>query len=69
MFLSLFQGLFYCVCVLFEHHGVYIAPAVFQGSADRVLIYLTLYISECLKKLQKVRVCVSAFGSDCVSPF
>lgn len=25
-----------------------------QGSADRVLIYLTLYISECLKKLQRV---------------
>ena len=25
-----------------------------QGPADRVLIYLTLYISECLKKLQKV---------------
>lgn len=24
-----------------------------KGSADRVLIYLTLYISECLKKLQK----------------
>ena len=29
-------------------------PTLFQGSADRVLIYLTLYISECLKKLQKV---------------
>ena len=27
-----------------------------QGAADRVLIYLTLYISECLKKLQKVCV-------------
>ena len=24
-----------------------------KGAADRVLIYLTLYISECLKKLQK----------------
>ena len=27
-----------------------------QGDADRVLIYLTLYISECLKKLQKVAI-------------
>lgn len=27
---------------------------IFQSQADRVLIYLTLYISECLKKLQRV---------------
>lgn len=26
----------------------------FQNEADRTLIYVTLYISECLKKLQKV---------------
>lgn len=25
----------------------------FQSEADRVLIYITLYITECLKKLQK----------------
>jgi len=25
-----------------------------QSEADRTLIYLTLYITECLKKLQKV---------------
>lgn len=25
-----------------------------QNEADRTLIYITLYISECLKKLQKV---------------
>lgn len=29
---------------------------IFQSPADRVLIYLTLYISECLKKLQKVKL-------------
>lgn len=28
---------------------------VLQNEADRTLIYVTLYISECLKKLQKVR--------------
>lgn len=27
---------------------------MFQNEADRTLIYVTLYISECLKKLQKV---------------
>ena len=27
-----------------------------KGDADRVLIYLTLYISECLKKLQRVHI-------------
>lgn len=26
---------------------------IFQSDSDRVLIYLTLYISECLKRLQK----------------
>lgn len=26
---------------------------LFQSDADRVLIYLTLYVSECLKRLQK----------------
>lgn len=26
----------------------------FQNEADRTLIYVTLYISECLKRLQKV---------------
>lgn len=30
------------------------ACVVFQNEADRTLIYVTLYISECLKKLQKV---------------
>lgn len=29
---------------------------VFQNEADRTLIYVTLYISECLKKLQKVKL-------------
>ena len=38
-----------------------------QGPADRVLIYLTLYISECLKKLQ--RVSVSIFKSRPVTVF
>lgn len=28
---------------------------VFQSEADRTLIYITLYITECLKKLQKVQ--------------
>lgn len=28
---------------------------ILQNEADRTLIYITLYISECLKKLQKVR--------------
>lgn len=32
----------YCICLCF------------QNEADRTLIYVTLYISECLKKLQKV---------------
>ena len=27
---------------------------IFQSPADRTLIYCTLYITECLKKLQKV---------------
>ena len=31
----------------------------FQSEADRTLIYITLYISECLKKLQKVSWCIS----------
>lgn len=26
---------------------------MFQSEADRVLIYITLYITECLKRLQK----------------
>ena len=26
---------------------------IFQSEADRVLIYITLYITECLKRLQK----------------
>lgn len=26
---------------------------IFQSEADRVVIYITLYITECLKKLQK----------------
>lgn len=38
----------------------YFKPNIFfreyeiKGPADRTLIYLTLYISECLRKLQKV---------------
>lgn len=32
------------------------ACLVFQNEADRTLIYVTLYISECLKKLQKVKL-------------
>lgn len=38
----------------------YFKPNIFfrefeiKGSADRTLIYLTLYVSECLRKLQKV---------------
>lgn len=32
------------------------ACGVFQNEADRTLIYVTLYISECLKKLQKVEL-------------
>lgn len=39
---------------------LYFKPNIFfrefeiRGPADRTLIYLTLYISECLRKLQKV---------------
>lgn len=54
-----------CVCssivgILFGLHHICVASYIsllnltLQGAADRVLIYLTLYISECLKKLQKV---------------
>ena len=32
----------------------------FQGEADRTLIYITLYITECLKKLQKVIILIIA---------
>ena len=38
----------------------YFKPNIFfreyeiKGAADRTLIYLTFYISECLRKLQKV---------------
>ena len=45
-------------------------PSNLQGAADRVLIYLTLYISECLKKLQKVcvvpRMHQVAKGARCI---
>lgn len=40
----------------------YFKPNIFfrqfeiKGSADRTLIYLFLYITECLKKLQKVSI-------------
>ncbi|TKC50236.1 hypothetical protein EI555_000729, partial [Monodon monoceros] len=30
-----------------------------KNEADRTLIYITLYISECLKKLQKVLKCIA----------
>lgn len=34
---------------------------LFQSPADRVLIYLTLYISECLKKLQRVNKVITLY--------
>ena len=37
--------------------------ACIQGEADRTLIYITLYITECLKKLQRVIVKYVIHGS------
>lgn len=44
------QLLFILCCVLFS---ILIVLLCTQSEADRVLIYITLYITECLKKLQK----------------
>lgn len=38
-----------------ESCNLRVPALVLQNEADRTLIYVTLYISECLKKLQKVR--------------
>ena len=65
-----------CVCACLCVYAATTNRLSIQGSADRVLIYLTLYISECLKKLQKVSwvyvhcTCISVFAIDfCVSSF
>lgn len=45
---------------IIEEALIYFKPNIFfrqfeiKGPADRTLIYLMLYITECLKKLQKV---------------
>lgn len=42
---------------------------LFQSPADRVLIYLTLYISECLKKLQRVNEVITLTIDEIISNY
>ena len=42
---------------------------LFQSPADRVLIYLTLYISECLKKLQRVNKVITLTIDEIISNY
>lgn len=41
------------IAFLPQHNLKWVFSIAFQSDADRVLIYLTLYVSECLKRLQK----------------